>query len=44
VTSLKGAFLANVAQGSRKDVRDAVVAARGAQLKWWSRVPTTAAR
>jgi acyl-CoA reductase-like NAD-dependent aldehyde dehydrogenase len=36
VTSLKGAFLANVAQGSRKDVRDAVVAARGAQLKWWS--------
>jgi acyl-CoA reductase-like NAD-dependent aldehyde dehydrogenase len=36
VTSAKGAFLANVAQGSRKDVRDAVVAARGAQSKWWS--------
>jgi len=36
VTSAKGAFLANVAQGSRKDVRDAVVAARGAQSKWWA--------
>ncbi|HEY5111344.1 MAG TPA: aldehyde dehydrogenase family protein [Acidimicrobiales bacterium] len=36
VTSFKGAFLANVAQGSRKDVRDAVVAARGAQSKWWA--------
>ena len=36
VTSKKGAFLANVAQGSRKDVRDAVVAARGAQAKWWA--------
>jgi acyl-CoA reductase-like NAD-dependent aldehyde dehydrogenase len=36
VTSAKGAFIANVAQGSRKDVRDAVVAARGAQAKWWS--------
>jgi acyl-CoA reductase-like NAD-dependent aldehyde dehydrogenase len=36
VTSAKGAFLANVAQGSRKDVRDAVVAARAAQSKWWS--------
>jgi acyl-CoA reductase-like NAD-dependent aldehyde dehydrogenase len=35
VTSAKGAFLANVAQGSRKDVRDAVTAARGAQAKWW---------
>ena len=35
VTSAKGEFLANVAQGSRKDVRDAVVAARGAQSKWW---------
>ncbi|MFZ1062852.1 MAG: aldehyde dehydrogenase family protein [Acidimicrobiales bacterium] len=31
-----GAFLANVAQGSRKDVRDAVVAARGVQSKWWA--------
>lgn len=36
VTSFNGAFLANVAQGSRKDVRDAVVAARGAQPKWWA--------
>jgi acyl-CoA reductase-like NAD-dependent aldehyde dehydrogenase len=36
VTSFKGEFLANVAQGSRKDVRDAVVAARGAQSKWWA--------
>lgn len=31
-----GEFLANVAQGSRKDLRDAVVAARAAQSKWWS--------
>jgi acyl-CoA reductase-like NAD-dependent aldehyde dehydrogenase len=36
VLSAKGGFLANVAQGSRKDVRDAVVAARGAQSKWWA--------
>jgi acyl-CoA reductase-like NAD-dependent aldehyde dehydrogenase len=36
VTSKKGTFLANVAQGSRKDVRDAVVAARSAQAKWWA--------
>lgn len=36
VTSTQGAFLANVAQGSRKDVRDAVTAARGAQAKWWN--------
>jgi acyl-CoA reductase-like NAD-dependent aldehyde dehydrogenase len=35
VTTAKGAFLANVAQGSRKDLRDAVVAARAAQPKWW---------
>jgi acyl-CoA reductase-like NAD-dependent aldehyde dehydrogenase len=35
VTTAKGEFLANVAQGSRKDVRDAVVAARAAQSKWW---------
>jgi acyl-CoA reductase-like NAD-dependent aldehyde dehydrogenase len=35
VTSAKGDFLANVAQGSRKDLRDAVSAARAAQLKWW---------
>lgn len=36
VLDAKGAFLANVAQASRKDLRDAVVAARGAQNKWWS--------
>lgn len=35
VVTAKGAFLANVAQGSRKDLRDAVVAARAAQSKWW---------
>jgi len=35
VHSSDGAFLANVAQGSRKDIRDAVVAARGVQAKWW---------
>src|SRR5271155_6280136 len=36
VTSAKGDFIANVAQGSRKDVRDAVAAARTAQAKWWN--------
>jgi acyl-CoA reductase-like NAD-dependent aldehyde dehydrogenase len=36
VVSAKGAFLANAAQGSRKDVRDAVTAARGAQAQWWN--------
>ena len=35
VTSARGDFLANVAQASRKDVRDAVMAARAAQAKWW---------
>ncbi|MDE3082779.1 MAG: aldehyde dehydrogenase family protein [Acidobacteriota bacterium] len=30
-----GEFWANVAQGSRKDVRDAVKAARSAQATWW---------
>jgi len=34
VVSSDGSFLANAAQGSRKDVRDAVVAARKAQLGW----------
>jgi acyl-CoA reductase-like NAD-dependent aldehyde dehydrogenase len=34
VVDAKGAFLANAAQGSRKDVRDAVVAARKAQPRW----------
>jgi acyl-CoA reductase-like NAD-dependent aldehyde dehydrogenase len=36
VTSASDEFLANVAQGSRKDLRDAVVAARAAQSKWWN--------
>jgi acyl-CoA reductase-like NAD-dependent aldehyde dehydrogenase len=36
VVSSDGAFLGNVAQGSRKDIRDAVVAARGVQPKWWN--------
>lgn len=35
VVSAKGAFLANAAQASRKDARDAVVAARAA-VKGWS--------
>lgn len=35
VTTASGEFWANVAQGSRKDVRDAVVAARAAQSQWW---------
>ena len=35
VVSPKGAFLANAAKASRKDARDAVVAARGA-VKGWS--------
>lgn len=30
----EGSFLANVAQASRKDLRDTVVAARAAQAKW----------
>ena len=34
VVTAKGAFLANAAQGSRKDARDAVVAARGAVSGW----------
>lgn len=34
VSDAKGNFSANVAQGSRKDARDAVVAAHGAQAKW----------
>ncbi|TWP48257.1 aldehyde dehydrogenase family protein [Lentzea tibetensis] len=34
VTDSKGAFLANAAQGSRKDARDAVVAARKAFPGW----------
>jgi acyl-CoA reductase-like NAD-dependent aldehyde dehydrogenase len=34
VTGAKGAFLANAARASRKDVRDAVVVARSAQPGW----------
>jgi len=34
VVDAKGRFLANVAQGSRKDAREAVVAARAAQAGW----------
>jgi acyl-CoA reductase-like NAD-dependent aldehyde dehydrogenase len=34
VTDAKGRFLANAAQASRKDARDAVVAARGAVAPW----------
>lgn len=34
-------FGANVARASRKDVRDAVVAARAAQPKWWGTAPAT---
>ena len=34
VTDASGMFLANAALGSRKDARDAVVAARGAFAKW----------
>ena len=34
IVSAKGAFLANAAQASRKDARDAVVAARKAQPGW----------
>jgi len=36
VTTAKGAFLANAAQASRKDARDAVVAARAAVAGWSS--------
>lgn len=34
VTSLTGEFIANASKASRKDARDAVVAARGAFAKW----------
>ncbi len=33
------AFGANIARASRKDARDAVVAARAAQAKWWQSTP-----
>ncbi len=36
-----GEFVANIARGSRKDIRDAVVAARAAQAKWWKIAPAT---
>ena len=44
VADSAGAFLANAAQGSRKDVRDAVVAARKAQPRWAAPPPTTGDR
>ncbi|MBV8636851.1 MAG: aldehyde dehydrogenase family protein [Candidatus Eremiobacteraeota bacterium] len=34
-------FGANIARASRKDARDAVVAARAAQPKWWKTAPAT---
>ena len=36
VADTKGRFLANASLASRKDARDAVVAARSAQPKWWA--------
>ncbi|GLY73767.1 aldehyde dehydrogenase family protein [Actinoallomurus iriomotensis] len=39
VNDAKGTFLANAARASRKDVRDAVVAARKAQPGWAARTP-----
>lgn len=36
VTDAKGRFLANASLASRKDARDAVIAARAAQGRWWS--------
>jgi acyl-CoA reductase-like NAD-dependent aldehyde dehydrogenase len=39
VTDSKGAFVANVAKASRKDARDAVVAARKAFAGWSGRTP-----
>src|SRR4051794_5709540 len=39
VDDAKGNFLANASQASRKDVRDAVVAARKAQSGWAARTP-----
>jgi acyl-CoA reductase-like NAD-dependent aldehyde dehydrogenase len=39
VNDAKGNFLANASQSSRKDVRDAVVAARKAQPGWAARTP-----
>ncbi|MFM7599558.1 MAG: aldehyde dehydrogenase family protein [Actinomycetota bacterium] len=35
VSDAKGRFLANASLASRKDARDAVVAARAAQAAWW---------
>lgn len=39
ITSADGTLLAHVARASRKDVRDAVRAARGAQVAWAARTP-----
>ena len=44
VTDGGGRFLANAAQGSRKDARDAVLAARGASRAGPAPPRTTAAR
>ena len=44
VLDARGGLLANAVLGSRKDVRDAVKAAREAQAGWAARPPTTAAR
>ncbi|MEY2965182.1 MAG: NAD-dependent aldehyde dehydrogenase [Actinomycetota bacterium] len=35
VADAKGRFMANASLASRKDARDAVTAARGAQSRWW---------
>ncbi|HEY1174928.1 MAG TPA: aldehyde dehydrogenase, partial [Phytomonospora sp.] len=39
IVSAKGEFLANASMGSRKDVRDAVVAARSALAGWAGATP-----
>jgi acyl-CoA reductase-like NAD-dependent aldehyde dehydrogenase len=39
VNDAKGGFVANAARASRKDARDAVVAARAAQNRWAGRTP-----
>ena len=44
VSDAQGRFLANAAQGSRKDARDAVVAARKAFTGGPARPPTTVGR
>ncbi len=41
VDDAKGRFLANASAASRKDARDAVVAARGAFARWSPPAPVT---